>query len=467
MDVFMFMVFLICNLFTVMICWFAYGSRDRYTQGMLMGVHIPADEVSNEEVQKICQKNRVWWKRLQIFGLLSGIAVCPLVFIRTEVFLLLWMCWFIVYLGGLYYLLYTPHRQMYRLKIQNGWIMEETRHQIHIDTDTAAKSEKMTIDWKWQLPASVVTLVLGLRVLRSDTMWEQRAVAWIFYAAVAAAVLVFLFLHMWITQKSNVVYSEDSAVNYAANRVVKHTWSEALLFGGWLSDLSLCWLVLQFDRYHMPDMTDYIVYAVLQAAALLFFLIPILSLNRKKQEILASDLRPVYVDDDEYWKDGWYNNPNDRRLMVQDRLSGGNFSFNMARPAAKVINVLTAALLIGVMVWFFMLMISMLNMHVDFVVDGAQVHVESVGYKCDFEIGEIESVELLYEFPDENFSKINGVATDQMNVGHFSSRVSGKTMMFLYAGEYPIIKVTLEDQVILINSDSAEEVEVWYKELKK
>ena len=36
--------------------------------------------------------------------------------------------------------------------------------------------------------------------------------------------------------------------------------------------------------------------------------------KKKKAQILAADDAPIYVDDDYYWRNGWYNNPVDPRL---------------------------------------------------------------------------------------------------------------------------------------------------------
>ena len=41
MKIAMFMLFFVCNMFTVLIMRFAYESNYRYNNGMLIGVHIP------------------------------------------------------------------------------------------------------------------------------------------------------------------------------------------------------------------------------------------------------------------------------------------------------------------------------------------------------------------------------------------------------------------------------------------
>jgi len=39
-------------------------------------------------------------------------------------------------------------------------------------------------------------------------------------------------------------------------------------------------------------------------------------------------------------------------------------------------------------------------------------------------------------------------------------------MMFLYREATPILKITLPEQVVFVNSEQAGEVQTWYKELE-
>ena len=53
MKIAMFMLFFVCNMFTVLIMRFAYESNYRYNNGMLIGVHIPGDHVNDDDVTRI------------------------------------------------------------------------------------------------------------------------------------------------------------------------------------------------------------------------------------------------------------------------------------------------------------------------------------------------------------------------------------------------------------------------------
>ena len=65
-----------------------------------------------------------------------------------------------------------------------------------------------------------------------------------------------------------------------------------------------------------------------------FFLTGMLGMAPKTAADPGRRPRPLVVDDDVYWRKGWYENPNDPRWLVQDRLVPYNYSMNMAKPGA-------------------------------------------------------------------------------------------------------------------------------------
>ena len=79
--------------------------------------------------------------------------------------------------------------------------------------------------------------------------------------------------------------------------------------------------------------SSYYVYIFIQLIAVLGFIVPIyMGLNRKK-ELLSANTSPIDVDDDEYWKTGYYYNPADKHILVENRMQSGNYTFNYAKKA--------------------------------------------------------------------------------------------------------------------------------------
>lgn len=466
-DIVMFVIFLLTNLSLVLVCKYSYARREKYTEGMLMGVHIPPEEINNEEVQTICRESRKIWNRFHWGNLVLGCLLCGLCFYSLEVFVIVWMVWLIAYCIGMEYLVIHPHRQMYQVKIRNHWMNTNSIHKVCIDTELAAMSDKMAYSWKWHLPVIGLFLVTGLLLARSGSWFAQDNSGWALFGAALSITLVFLFFHLWTSKRGNTVYSQNTQINVAVNQAVKRAWSGGLLAADYLNGVSWIFLVVQLLRNHWLDGSDYTFYIFLQIVAASAFLVPVLLIHKKKQRILEQDTEPIFVDDDEYWKYGWYHNPNDSRIMVQDRMSGTNLAFNMARPASWIIYGTSLVLLVGVLGWTGKVMVNFYFAEVNFAVIGTEGRFKAAGYQCRFDLDDVEQAELIEQLPREKFAKTNGGATKDYDIGYFRGSDTGKCMMFLRTGYTPILKITLPEMVVFANSENDGEVQKWYEEIAK
>ena len=61
-------------------------------------------------------------------------------------------------------------------------------------------------------------------------------------------------------------------------------------------------------------------YALFESAAGIVIIVLFFIIRRRKEALLKQDTAPMYIDDDYYWRNGWYSNPDDRRLFIQDRV---------------------------------------------------------------------------------------------------------------------------------------------------
>lgn len=425
----------------VPICWFSFGKQSEYREGMLLGVHIPSDCIGDPEVSAICTGQEKDWKRFQRINLVISILVCFLSLWDFFIFIVVWTIWLAEYIGGLYYLIIIPHRKMYRLKIRRGWVKESSRRMVRIDTSVSAASDRLAVDWKWHLPVIILTAATVFFVLGMDQRYRmdpaELEVVWIMYGSGVGICVLFMALHIGIMSQANRVYSENSDINLSVNRLTKRAWTSGLVYASWTNG----------------------------AAALL---IPIASSVRKRKAVLESDQEAYYTDDDEYWKNGWYNNPDDRYILVQDRFNSMNYSFNWGRPGVKKAGVILYAATIifvpAILIWTFSFIASFDNAEVVFTESDGVCSVEAAGYGCEFREDEILSAELIGALPDDDYTRTNGGSTDKVDIGHFRGKETGKCMMFLYKGYSPILEIRLEDgMTVYINSREEKETEEWYE----
>lgn len=57
------------------------------------------------------------------------------------------------------------------------------------------------------------------------------------------------------------------------------------------------------------------------------------------------------IDNDYYWRKGWYSNPDDSRLFVPDRYSSTNYSLNYGRSKSKWFLGITLAICLALLLW--------------------------------------------------------------------------------------------------------------------
>ena len=112
----MFVIFLIVNVGTIGIFYGVYGTKRKYEEGMLMGVHLPGSAAESEEVKMLMKKYRTWTKWFYTLNLLAGIAVCGFCFWYISVFMIVWSIWLVEVCIGAILLLYRTHRKLYDLK---------------------------------------------------------------------------------------------------------------------------------------------------------------------------------------------------------------------------------------------------------------------------------------------------------------------------------------------------------------
>lgn len=293
-------IFLFTNVFIIAICMAVYGGKQSYSNGMLLGVHIPDYLVREPEVETLIKEYR---KKTKIFYSINGIAsvtICFLNFWYFSIFMTAWTLWLTELCIGAAWLLFGAHRRLYAMKIEKGW---------------------------------------------------------------------------------------------------------------------------------------------------------------------RADIQFISEDDDVYWKNGWYSNPNDKRLWVPDRFCSSNYTTNMARPAGKIF---TFGILGAVAVMMLVLFVVFFRM--DFMpryleLNGDIAKVSSPMYPVTFKVNDIKGLQLLDEMPEGNFTRTNGLADDRQLVGKFREKETGDYRVYVYRGYSPILKIELPEYTVLINSMEEGQAELWYREL--
>ena len=181
--------------------------------------------------------------------------------------------------------------------------------------------------------------------------------------------------------------------------------------------------------------------------------------------MLAADAAPLYVDDDEYWKYGFYYNPNDRHIMVKNKMYDMNYTFNYASRGAQIIvAILTAFITVSVCLTAAVL-IPFINIKMNVYITDDTFMADGGGYKCSINICDIQEVQLFDEMPKDNFTKTNGGSTNEYDVGNYKGRTYGKCMLFIWDGYSPVLMIKSGDKTVFVNSKEDGYIKQMYEKL--
>ena len=424
MGIALFVIALVSNIFTILIVRFGFIGNYEYKQGMLLGVHIPQENIGDEEVVSLMEKAKRNYKIFQNVNVVLGIVICFVNFLNMIIFVLIWCVWLIGYAVGIELLIIMPHRKMYDIKIKNKWVIES---QKRIYADTSLSAGRGEVKLYYHLIPICSEIVTGI------ILWAVKG--------------------------------GTKDFNQAVNNTVKKYIFKGMLITNIINALSWLYIFIEYIGHSRITDADYYVYMGIQFMYTLVILWMIIIIGKKKEEILNRDNEPLYVDDDEYWKTGFYNNPADPKVLVKNRLSDTNYSFNLGNKAGKAIMWSLEAVVAGFIIWFVAIMIPYINVHIDTEIKDNYFTVKAVGYEFSINIDDIEEVQLMDKMPKDSFTRTNGGATEEYNIGNYKGNTYGKCMLFIWNGYGPVVMIKGDNKTVFVNYKEDGEALKLYEQL--
>ena len=212
--------------------------------------------------------------------------------------------------------------------------------------------------------------------------------------------------------------------------------------------------------------TTYAIYIVLQTLPGGWMIGSFLYMRYKKEKMLEKNEEPLYIDDDVYWKNGWYYNPSDKRFFVQDWACSWNYTTNMAKTGAKIFTGAAVVLTAGCLIWVCVLMWKIDFTPIELTPEEGYVQITSGYSDLTISSGEIENVEVLDSVPEDRYNRVNGSDDGRQLLGKFKGRETGKCRMYLYVGYEPILAIQTEKYgPVYVNSKTSGEVEEWCEKI--
>lgn len=454
----------VTNLFVVLCMHFAFRQVGKYKEQRILGVTLSQEQVEDEDVKKIVAEYQKRFRLLILLGYVSGVAIVFLFLGYMSIATIGYLVWMFGYIALLQYLYVKYHKDLYALKKKKGFIYGRPIGEISIDTTLTRLKDTMPISSDWFLPAILVPLLpfCSGRV-REYAQAEPRQILYL-YGVILFTKAVYYFLYYLFAKQRSVVYSENSELNLACNRITKRGYSILFVcesFVDSIGSLVLVWDMADAGKFSGVSL---IVFWVIQSGIVLSLFWGIYQIQSRRKALLKGEKEVVPVDEDEYWASGVYNNPQDKRLFVQDRNYDTNLTLNYGKISAWVWTIGFLGGTFVLLVWM-----SIVLLRLDFVPVTYQVaenfQIKAPSYGKEIEYGQIKSVKLLDKLPDIPLSKQNGAATDQYALGKFYSRGKGTCYLYIYYDYSPVVELQLDDMTIYFNSKEEGVTEDCYRKL--
>ncbi|WP_455720169.1 PH domain-containing protein [Agathobacter sp.] len=432
---------------------------------MYLGVHIPTDHKDDPDVSNLITSSRQSMKHFQIINALVSIAICFIAFANIVIFVMIYCVWIFEYCFFIIILNNSWHKKMYALKMQNGWIIESQQKKVYIDTRVSAGSDSTPISCKWHIAILVAEISAFIPYITAgDTRY--RAYIFTFFICSLIVSAIALLFHIFINSNERNVYSKDTRLNQTVNTAMKKYKGIALILMSLLN--SVAWIYMALSTYINGNYSgsNFFVYIFVQILTVFGLIIPLFLAQQRKKELLASDTAPIYVDDDEYWKSGYYYNPNDTHLFVENRIQSGNYTLNYAKKGAWIFSGATAALIIGCLIFVFAVLFPLINLKEEITLaDNGILTISAGGYTSEIDVNDITELKLMDKLPDDSFLRINGASMDSYDIGRYEGRTFGKCSLYVFDGYSPILMIKTDDTLVFVNSKEDGEIERLYGEL--
>lgn len=419
-------------------------------KNIVIGVTLPYEARQTEQVQAAC---RAYRRRLWLWcGVLCALLLPSLLFRHDSLAFSWQMLWVLAAIAVPYGVYVRAHLRLRALKRENGWT-GEAAGKVLVDLQAAAVPYGRIAAW-WFLPAVLAAFVPVAAVLAGPPAGVAGPLLALYLtdaAMVAGCWASYRFLYR---NRAEVVDGME-AVTQALTRVRRHHWGRFWLGAAYLmAALAVAmWLL-------MDDGLGLLLASVAFTFALLLLALATEMAVRRAQFALTRESgQGVYADEDgNWWLGMFYYNPNDAHNLVNNRVGMGS-TVNLARPAGKVLLVVTALCLLLIPAacgWVIAEEFTPLRVAC---ADGA-ITADHLARKYTVPLADVEAAVLLDELPSG--SKVVGTAIGTLCKGEFNLKGIGECEVFLYTDQPVFLRVDTSDTVYLFSGASEEETRALY-----
>jgi hypothetical protein len=292
-------------------------------------------------------------------------------------------------------------------------------------------------------------------------------IPWLSIFGVLVVILLFFF-YLAYCKARTITYSDNTDINITLNRMYKREWTRCLVILAIVT--SIFFTVSTFFLIDMDNTYSTEMLIVIVVFTNIFVAVPIIYTYSKVRNVRNKLLRllneEVCTDDDEYWVFGamFYNNPNDNRIMVERRIGGFGFTFNIAKTGARIVCFLLFGILIASMLWAVIASVPMDFGSVSLTINEQTAVVQSPLDEYSFSTNDIIGVSTIDTL--SHMGKISGGNAPRFYSGSYFVSGYGISHVNVHRNNPPYIVIELKDGWVIVNGLSESDTEAMYNELR-
>ena len=419
----------LCVIWVPLVLYFFLANETKFKKNIVIGTTLPFEARTDPDVQARLGK----FKRQlgAVCLILTALALMglflPLSMGESLTAMLVWTDLAIVAPLVVYV---RCNRDLRAIKAGRGWGQTTAPQTVTVDLSAAVQPAK-ELSFRHFLPPLVVSAIPVAGVWAA---WGW--VAGVVFLVNPLCILLFWLLYRYAFRRKSEVVDGNTDRTQALTRLRRQYWRRSWLWLSWF--MALFALALWGSYYAFLPSFAAIGVLTLGLVAAVFGLE--FRLRRAQEKLTADSGTGFYVDEDEQWIWGlFYCNPNDRRLVVNDRV-GGNTSVNLARPAGKILMGMVAALLICLPllgVW----LVEEERAPVELALTDEALIASHGGDRYEISRDEITGVELLSQMPS-GLIRVAGTAMDTVRKGQYAAAGYTSLTLCLDPREGPWLLVT-------------------------
>lgn len=407
-----------------------------------LGVTLPYGGEERAEVKDIFASFK---KVLLLLTIISAALFILLIFLIKDMIINMT----VVYSLALLYLLIPSFIYIHYHKKLKAFVDE---HHLHPEKEQGSvvdvkvlRETRAPIKWPIYL-LMLIPQLLTLFILRKDPLFFLGLI-------LSLTSLLGPFIDYTFSKMRSPLLYEHREANVLYQKIYQKWW-KVFSYGYTFLTMLLTLSILKYELF-------IIICILLTLLLILLTVLVYRGMRKETEEKLSGEPRRELKSSDDHWLFGiFYNNPQDRKLLVEKRVGMGS-TLNIARPAGKVIMIITLLAILGSFVLMGNLLVKGLT---PFSLNLTGNNLEVVHQKVEEEISleEIEEVRLLDNLPE--LRRIMGTATDTFLEGKFSSG-DREYEVYLNPENPPFLEIETSRKTYLLGNKEGSGVEDIFRRL--